>query len=167
MGLIRKTLSISTLGIVSWRSKKELLREAEAALAETQADLERTSKIESLLREKLDDAERRATSAELTSLRDARRARRRGARDERSKFPRRKRLTAAARSSIAPVLTQTRSAAERLVTDAEPMVDDAVSKARESSKRARKKLEKRAEKAEKSVRRQAKQARARVDELTS
>lgn len=165
MGLIRKTLSISTLGLVSWRSKKELLRTAEIELAETRADLDRTSKIESLLREKLDDAEQRATAAELRDLRDVRRASGRGARAERSRSPRRTRLTAAAQAAATPLLSQTRSAAERFLTDAEPVVDEAVSKARRSSQRARKKLEKRAKTTAKSSRRQAKQARKQVVDL--
>lgn len=169
MGLIRKTLSISTLGLVSWRSKKELLAEAEAELAQTRADLERTSTVERLLREKLDDAEHRATAAELTALRDARRARRRGARTERAKFPRRKRLTAAAGSAIKPMVGLARDTAERIVTDAEPVIDDAADKARASSRRARKKLAKRAKKTEKRARKKAEQleakARARAEKL--
>ena len=42
MGMIRKTLSIGTLGLVSWRSKSERLELAEASLAqvETARDLE-------------------------------------------------------------------------------------------------------------------------------
>ena len=40
MGMIRKTMSIGTLGLVSFRSKKERLARAEAALNDTQSALE-------------------------------------------------------------------------------------------------------------------------------
>ena len=39
MGLIRKTVSIGTLGIVPFRSKKEQLRRAEKAYREAEAEL--------------------------------------------------------------------------------------------------------------------------------
>lgn len=165
MGLIRKTLSISTLGIVSWRSKKELLREAEQDLAQTKADLERTSKIEALLRDKLDDAERRATSAELTALRDARRARRRGARSARADFPTSRRLASAARSSVTPLIGQTRAAAERFLTDAEPIVDSAVDEARSRGRRARKRIAKETKRAEKKARARAEKVKDRTVDL--
>jgi type II secretory pathway pseudopilin PulG len=39
MGMIRKTVSIGTLGLVSFRSKQERLDRAEAALAEAETAL--------------------------------------------------------------------------------------------------------------------------------
>src|SRR5258708_16545266 len=39
MGLIRKTLSVSTLGVVSFRSKKERLRRAERSQRDAEASL--------------------------------------------------------------------------------------------------------------------------------
>ena len=69
MGAIRKTLSISTLGLVNWSSKKERLQRAEA-------DLEITAKKEELLKERLLRAEERAAEAEQTALREARRGKR-------------------------------------------------------------------------------------------
>jgi hypothetical protein len=80
MGAIRKTMSIATLGAVGWTSKKERLRQTEAELAAAREDLDRTTRKEELLKEKLLHAERRVEAAELEGLRDARRARRRGAR---------------------------------------------------------------------------------------
>ena len=49
MGIIRKTLSVTTLGFVGWKSKKELLAETEADLAAARADLEQTSAVRAAL----------------------------------------------------------------------------------------------------------------------
>ena len=80
MGAIRKTMSIATLGLVGWTSKKDRLREAEAELAAAREDLDRTTRKEALLKERLLDAERRVEQAELGALKGARKARRRGER---------------------------------------------------------------------------------------
>ena len=73
MGLIRKTLSVSTLGLVNWNSKKERLRAANEELELTRADLEQATEKHSLIRSRLADAERRAEKAELGMLHTARR----------------------------------------------------------------------------------------------
>ena len=48
MGIIRKTASISTLGIVSFRSKKELLRRAEKDRLAAEAALSREQDLQAL-----------------------------------------------------------------------------------------------------------------------
>lgn len=121
MGLIRKTLSISTLGLVGWRSKKELLRDAEAELESARADLERTTKKESLLKERLLDAERRAEEAQLTALRDARVARRRGARRARKADGGTvKSMLGTVRDVGSSMADSTRATKTRLAADLEP-----------------------------------------------
>ena len=80
MGAIRKTMSIATLGRVSWTSRQDRLREAEAELAATREELERTARKEALLKERLLATERDVEKAKLHSLKDAKVARRRGAR---------------------------------------------------------------------------------------
>ena len=57
MGLVRKTLSVATLGAVSFRSKKEKLRRAERALRDAEGDLARE-------RSTRETAERRIGAAE-------------------------------------------------------------------------------------------------------
>ena len=58
MGMIRKTLSIGTLGLVNFRSKKEKLARSEATTAAVAADrdLERAARL---------DAETRAATAQV------------------------------------------------------------------------------------------------------
>jgi hypothetical protein len=78
MGLIRKTASISTLGLVSFRSKKERLKRAEAAerIAHDELDAEKAAR--TAADERVAEAERRARKAELAALHEARVAARRG-----------------------------------------------------------------------------------------
>ena len=74
MGVIRKTVSISTLGIVPFRSKKEQLRRAEKAYRDAQVELvgEQAAREESDKR--LAAAEKRARQAELLALQQAKKA---------------------------------------------------------------------------------------------
>jgi hypothetical protein len=129
MGVIRKTLSISTFGIVNWRSKKERLRRAEA-------DLEITSKKEQLLKERLLEAERRAEAAEAEALRTEKRSSRRKA-----KAANAARAAAAlevvrtAGSSVADTARETKS---RVAADLEPALAGAEKRAAELQKRSRK-----------------------------
>jgi hypothetical protein len=74
MGLIRKTLSISTLGLVDFRSKKELLRRAEASLDEAVAELEKEQTARSLAEGRISTAEKRTRQAELEALAAAKKA---------------------------------------------------------------------------------------------
>ena len=57
MGLVRKTLSVATLGAVSFRGKKERLRRADRALRDAEQDLARE-------RSARETAERRIGAAE-------------------------------------------------------------------------------------------------------
>jgi hypothetical protein len=67
VGVIRKTMSITTLGIVPFRSKKDRLKRAEKAQAEAQIALDEAGARVAL-------AERRARAAELLALQEAKRA---------------------------------------------------------------------------------------------
>ncbi len=167
MGIIRKTLSISTLGLVSWRSKKEQLRDATEQLELTRTDLAQATEKHSLLRDRLDDAERRAEQAELEALRDARVARRAGRREARHRFGRGRTTIATLRDAIEPVVEQTRDAGRRIAADVEPAVERASKRAKKQSRRARAKADKRA----KALRARSKQAaetvRERAEELAS
>ena len=57
MGLVRKTFSVATLGVVSFRSKKEKLRRAERSRRDAEIDLQRE-------RSARESAERRIAAAE-------------------------------------------------------------------------------------------------------
>lgn len=71
MGLVRKTFSISTLGLVNFRSKKELLRRAEADLGAASSDLEREHHAREAAEARIAAAEERAKAAELQTLKAA------------------------------------------------------------------------------------------------
>lgn len=71
MGIIRKTMSISTLGIVPFRSKKELLRRAEKGQEAAQADLLREQAARAESDRRIVAAERRVRVAELIALHEA------------------------------------------------------------------------------------------------
>ena len=146
MGLIRKTMSISTLGLVSWDSKKERLRAAEAELEAARGDLERTSKKEALLKERVLAAERRAEEAELAAIRDARKAGRRGARRARvEQSGPLGGVLGTVRDLSSSVADSTRETKTRLAADLEPRLDELHAK----TARARKKAAKRTKKARK------------------
>lgn len=186
MGLIRKTLSISTLGLVGWKSKKELLAETEAELEQTrtglgttQAELEEARQRRQALEDALEQTRAELTAAELRALRDVGRARRRGQWDQRLR--KRKGGVARARKVAEPLIRSTIEAGgragERVVTDAEPVVQDARTRGRAARSRAEKQaadLRKRAgkratelRKPQTRTRRLRKRARSRAEELRS
>jgi Ribonuclease G/E len=85
MGMVRKTLSISTLGVVSFRSKKEKLRRADRSRREAEAALEhehhareaaevRVAAAEKRVKHATADAARNAQKLEKVKRRDRRRA---------------------------------------------------------------------------------------------
>jgi len=74
MGLIRKTASISTLGLISFRSKKELLRRAEKERRAAEAEVERTRRAREALDVRLAETEKRARAAELQAQQQAKQA---------------------------------------------------------------------------------------------
>ena len=71
MGIIRKTASIGTLGIISFRSKKELLRRAEKGKRAAEAELEREQTARSDADRRVSAAEKRLQKAELAALHEA------------------------------------------------------------------------------------------------
>ncbi len=155
MGLIRKTASVATLGIIPFRSKKEKLRRAEKAHREAEAELlgEQAARAESDKR--LAAAEKRARNAELLALQQAKKADiARGKRRDR-----RRKARAHARDAI-----------DDLVGSTTPVVEE---RAKELSRRGRKaaaKAAKRAEAAAEEARKQAKKqgrrARKKMVDLT-
>ncbi|MBK5222510.1 MAG: hypothetical protein JJE52_06490 [Acidimicrobiia bacterium] len=100
MGVIRKTLSIGTLGLVSFRSKKERLRRAEGELADAERELEKEHKARDEADSRVESALKRAKRAELDALHEAQVATKERRRRKRGK--RAKKATAAAMVAAKP-----------------------------------------------------------------
>ncbi len=153
MGLIRKTLSITTLGLVGWRSKAELLAEAEAELAATDdrlrataAALDAAGSERASLAEQLAAARADAERAELLAVKEARRARRKvwlegvrvGHRGVRGNL---ERVAAPVVRSVVESATEAR---DRVASEVEPRVEPLVEQAEAGGRRARREAEARA-----------------------
>ena len=156
MGLIRKTLSISTFGIVDFRSKKEQIRRAEKAQRAAQAELAGVEAARRVTDQRLAEAETRARKAELLALRQAKLA------DE-GKTSRRDRRHARRSDAL--------EAIEGLVASAGPAVEEQAKKlsrrGRKAAKKARKQAEAAADKASKQARKQGRRAKAKVEEVAA
>ena len=130
MGVIRKTVSITTLGIVPFRSKKEQLRRAEKAHRIAEAELAGEQAARAEVDKRLAKAEKRAQQAELLALQQAKKADvAQGQRKERRRRARR----------------HAKQAIEDMVASATPVVEE---RAKELSRRGRKAAAKAAKKAE-------------------
>ena len=142
MGIIRKTASISTLGLISFRSKKERLRRAEAAhrSASDELAVEQTARADADRR--VAEAERRAHQAELAALHEAKVAQRRGRKADRAKagkkadHGRRARRKAAKRARHAEATV--RESVSGLVSAAQPVLEAGARGARKHGRAARK-----------------------------
>ena len=142
MGLIRKTLSVTTLGLVGWKSKKELLRETEADLAATRAELEETSALRAALEDRLGTTERKLSAAEVEAVGAAKKARRAERRRQQ-----RERLEAKLGS---------------VTHEAEARAQETRAKLEKTTRKARKQAEKTAKEARKRAEHLADEARAKV-----
>jgi chromosome segregation ATPase len=142
VGLIRKTLSITTLGLVGWKSKKELLRETEADLAATRAELEETSALRAALEDRLGTTERKLSAAEVEAVGAAKKARRAERRRQQ-----RERLEAKLGS---------------VTHEAEARAHETRAKLEKTTRKARKQAEKTAKEARKRAEHLADEARAKV-----
>lgn len=155
MGLIRKTLSISTLGIVDFRSKKELLRRAEKAQRAAQAQLAGVEAARAVTDQRLAAAEKRARDAERQALQQAKKA-------SEAKGRRRDRRRAAASEALDTI--------GGLVSSAGPAVEerakDLSRRGRKAAAKASKQAEAAAGKARKQAQKQGRRAKKKLDEVT-
>jgi hypothetical protein len=137
MGLIRKTASISTLGLVKFRSKKERLRRAESAQQAAELDLAAEQAARTAADKRVSDAERRAKQAELAALHEAKLAqrRRRHRHEDRARGRRRARRKAGRKTRHAEVTM--RESVSDLVSAAQPVVAAGAEKARRGGRAAR------------------------------
>ena len=154
MGVIRKTLSISTLGIIDFRSKKEQLRRAEKAHRVARAELVGEQAARSAADKRIGAAEKRAHQAELLALQQAKKA-------DVARGKRRDRRRAAG--------SQAMDAIEGLVTANLPGVEERAKdlgrRGRKAAAKATKRAEAAAAEARKRARKQGKRAKHKLDEL--
>lgn len=147
MGIIRKTLSISTLGVVPFRSKRELLRRAENARRAAASQLEREHAARAEADRRVAAAEKRMRGAELTALHEAKVA-------AKAKAKRRRRGR--------------RTALERfgdLVEGAQPVVEEQAKAVTRRARRAAKTSRHAAERAQRKAHRSRRHARRKMKEL--
>lgn len=154
MGVIRKTVSISTLGIVPFRSRKELLKRAEKdrKAAEAELDREQAARLEADRR--VAAAEKRVQRAELVALHETKVAAKAKAKGK-GKGRRRGRRAR-------------RTALERfgdLVEGAQPVVEEQAKAVGRRARRAAKASRHAAQRAQREASRGGRRARARMQEL--
>lgn len=155
MGVIRKTLSISTLGIVDFRSKKEQLRRAEKAHRAARAELAGEQAARTAADKRITAAEKRTHQAELLALQQAKKA-------EAAKGKRRARRKAATNQAF--------EAIEDFVSATTPVVEERAKelgrRGRKAAAKAAKQAEAAAAKARKEARKQGKRAKHKFDEVS-
>ncbi len=156
MGLIRKTFSVATLGVVSFRSKKEELRRAERARRCAEKALERE-------RSARESAQRRIATAEdrlKHATGEATRAARRLEKIDKKNRPERGRRTAGAIESIV-------GAAEPLVHSGAHAAHDAGARVGRARKAAGRSARKATKQTKRSLRKAAKSTREFVDPVAA
>ena len=155
MGIIRKTVSVTTLGIVPFRSKKEQLRRAQKAHRSAQAELVGEQAARASADKRIAAAEKRARQAELLALQQAKKADvATGKRRERRRAAR-----AHAKETI-----------EGFVSATTPVVEERAKdlgrRGRKAAAKATKRAEAAAEEARKRAQKQGRRARKKVIDLT-
>lgn len=150
MGIIRKTVSIGTLGIVPFRSKRELLKRAEKDRRSAEAELHREHLARAEADRRIAAAEKRMQKAELTALHEAKVA---------AKAKRRHRRGRKGRAERA------RAAIEDLVAAAQPVVEQQAKVAGRRARKAAKASRHAAEQARKEARKGRRRARAKLLEV--
>lgn len=154
MGIIRKTASISTLGIVSFRSKKELLRRAEKDRRAAEAELTRESAARAEAERRVAEATKRVAKAELTALHESKAA---------AKAKGRRRSKKQARRTAR--LTEARDLLTGLVEAAQPVVQEQTEAAGRRARKAAKASRQAAERAQREASKGGRRARAKLRDV--
>ena len=149
MGLVRKSLSVATLGVVSFRSKKEKLRRSERSRQDAEALLEHEHAARVAAEARIADAKKRVKVA----IEDAAHARKQLDQSKRRERRARKAERAQLVASAEPIV---RSGVE----SARHAGKEAAVRGRRARKRARKAVDASARKLDKSARRSMKKAKA-------
>lgn len=137
MGIIRKTASISTLGLISFRSKKERIRRAEAAHQAASDELVVEQAARTAADRRVAEAERRAHQAELEALHEAKVARRKGRKLQEVKAGRSRRSRRKAARKARHAETTVRESVSGLVSAAQPVLEAGAKQARRHGRAAR------------------------------
>jgi len=149
MGLIRKTVSITTFGIVPFRSKKEQLRRAEKAYRSAQVELAGEQAARTASDQRVAAAEKRARQAELQALHQAKKA---GAKKPTRKDKRRGLAAQAVEAIEDLMISASLAVAER--------AKELSRRGRKAAAKATKRAEAAAEEARKQAKKQSKRAKA-------
>ena len=149
MGIIRKTLSIGTLGTINFRSKKEKLRRAERSLRDAEGTLLQEVSARETAELRVRDAERRMDKANAEALRATEKL---SKRQEKKRFKKSQKLTGAEKimGAIAmaePLVAKGMEVARNAVaSDTAKHVQARGRKARKQAKKAAKELQEEATK---------------------
>lgn len=168
MGIIRKTASISTLGIVPFRSKKELLRRAERGQEAAKAELLREQAARADADRRIAVAERRVRAAELTALHEAKLADKAAGRGRKRRKARKAGKRQIARELLGDVMAATQPVEDRAREASRrgrSAAKRAAKSAQEAAERAQREAEKAAAIARKEAKKGGKRARARLREV--
>ena len=143
MGMVRKTLSVGTLGLVSFRSKKEKLRRAECSRrkAETALEAEHAARLQA--EQRIDAAEKRvkhaSTAAALAAWQLQRT--RKSAKDSKGKGKRKQHSAPSMtdlRAGVEPIVRSGVEGARSGVVTAKKASVDATKRGRRAGRKARK-----------------------------
>jgi hypothetical protein len=163
MGLMRKGMSISTFGLVNFRSKKEKLRRAEAAYDRASLELEREKAQHAAVEYRVTEAEKRARAAQLEALQAAqqtRKAKKSATKAAKTRPKARGRRGKRHETGIASVVSDIVDSAKPLVESVQPTVRAGIEDAKVRGRKARRQAEKQAKRAKD-------RAKDRLGELTS
>lgn len=154
MGIIRKTVSIGTLGIVPFRSKRELLRRAERDQRAASAELDRLQVARATVDQRLTAAEKRLRAAEEKARREAAAA---AARKRTSRRARRHANRSGTERRATDVLAD-------LVAAAQPVAQDQAKAVGRRARKAAARAQAAAERAQDEAKKTGRRARARARE---
>lgn len=154
MGIIRKTVSIGTLGIVPFRSKRELRRRAERDRQAATVELDRLQMARAVVDQRLTAAERRLHEAEKAAQRQTATA---AAGKRPSRRARRRAKHSSPDRSARDVLVD-------LVAAAQPVAQDQAKAVGRRARKATAKAQAAAERAQREARQKGRRARARARE---
>jgi hypothetical protein len=163
VGLIRKTVSISTLGIVPFRSKKERLRRAEKARDAATEELAAVQAARAAADVRVSAAEKRANQAELLALHEAKAANRRRRRRHEARVEHGRKARKQAMKKARHAAVGVREGVDDLVGAAQPKVEAGLAAAREGRRKAGKVARRGGRRAQRRAGRLADKAKAAID----
>lgn len=160
MGLIRKTLSVSTLGVIPFRSKKEKLRRAERATRDAESELDRERSARAHAESRISEAEKRVKKAQLDALQAAKQLEKN--RQKTGRRGKKARTVADMLTAAEPYVREGVESAKQASSEAVVRGRKAAKQARKATKQASQDAKKRAEKSMKKAKQAAESAQAAI-----